>query len=1048
MALVALVVGVPTVLTRAAAYFRPSGWPSWTDVWAGLSAPDDGTIVAGLLLLAGWIAWIYLMITLLSEVVARFRRGQVPDIVVLHPGQLVARVLVGAVVTLFMSFATSPPTATADTTPPGAESSVAAEPLAVSPPGTDGQVAGPSSSSPPPRAVVGEVTPRAGGSTSGSRGPVSGSSVPTSGSRGPVSGTSVPTSGSSVPTPGSSVPTSGAATIQTVPPVTDAASTAPNGPSTVTVRAGDTLFGLAAQHLGDGERWPELFAVNRHMIADPDQIEPGWVLALRPPDFHPTTLATDTSLPPADTSLPPAEVRLSAGEVTLPAAEVTPPRDLTSSAGGSDTAGPSAPATILTEPRATPVPFTMPAGRSAPVVSEPPAVTATGGPATVGRGVDDGLDTPVAPLRTWGGVGSILAAGVLVVLGRSRARQFWRRPPGTPVPTPAPGDAREEDYLRMVASRDLVWHADRALRSLAAGCAAKGVELPALRAARVTEDELQIFLAEPAALPRPWARTADDAVWVCPFDAVAAPPPTPSEPLTTGTTTTVEDPLRGVQAPYPALVCVGQDTEDAHLLVDLEQIGTLGLVGPSEVTWEAMAAMAVELSTSAWADDISVTTVDGLWGVEDIFHTGCLRHTAALTPLLSPLSHRADADREAFITAGVTTGRSGGLIELHRARLRGVAGDAWYPEVFALFGPTTASERSELRGIIAAEPRVAVAALTTSEDLMGDYRIEFLDDGQAILQPFGLPFTPQRLPRSVLQAMGRVIAVADEVATEPEGPATAAVDDSAWAQLVARLEDDSTSSAVSPLSPADSDDAAEPYLRVLGPVEVHGATGVVEPSKVKRLTEYLAFIVLNPPVTAAAIDEAIWPNRGREDNASTRNTATSKLRKWLGDDATGRPYLPPFSYACTGVGSDWADWNALVGGQPLGQVPTDQLDQALSLVHGRPFMGVNRRGYRWADRLQQSMIVSITDVCWELARRSYNAGDYRRTDRALTVALGVSPGDEALWRLRIAACHAAGDHEGEQAAIDAVYLIAADLGCDLDAETLDLISQLQREHTR
>jgi nucleoid-associated protein YgaU len=47
-----------------------------------------------------------------------------------------------------------------------------------------------------------------------------------------------------------------------------------------TVQAGDTLEGIAARELGDASRWPEIVALNRHAISDPDQIFVGQVLIL------------------------------------------------------------------------------------------------------------------------------------------------------------------------------------------------------------------------------------------------------------------------------------------------------------------------------------------------------------------------------------------------------------------------------------------------------------------------------------------------------------------------------------------------------------------------------------------------------------------------------------------------------------------------------------------------------------------------------------------------------------------------------------------------
>lgn len=49
----------------------------------------------------------------------------------------------------------------------------------------------------------------------------------------------------------------------------------------VVVESGDTLWGLAEEHLGDGSRWPELYEVNRGVIGnDPRAIEVGMVLSV------------------------------------------------------------------------------------------------------------------------------------------------------------------------------------------------------------------------------------------------------------------------------------------------------------------------------------------------------------------------------------------------------------------------------------------------------------------------------------------------------------------------------------------------------------------------------------------------------------------------------------------------------------------------------------------------------------------------------------------------------------------------------------------------
>lgn len=62
----------------------------------------------------------------------------------------------------------------------------------------------------------------------------------------------------------------------------------PSGPAPaqqqrfVVVRPGDTLFKLAAQHLANGDRWPEIFTENAAVIANPNVIQVGQVLLIPP----------------------------------------------------------------------------------------------------------------------------------------------------------------------------------------------------------------------------------------------------------------------------------------------------------------------------------------------------------------------------------------------------------------------------------------------------------------------------------------------------------------------------------------------------------------------------------------------------------------------------------------------------------------------------------------------------------------------------------------------------------------------------------------------
>jgi nucleoid-associated protein YgaU len=49
---------------------------------------------------------------------------------------------------------------------------------------------------------------------------------------------------------------------------------------TYTVKAGDTLSGIAKSHLGDANAYMKIFEANRDQLSDPNKIKPGQVLKL------------------------------------------------------------------------------------------------------------------------------------------------------------------------------------------------------------------------------------------------------------------------------------------------------------------------------------------------------------------------------------------------------------------------------------------------------------------------------------------------------------------------------------------------------------------------------------------------------------------------------------------------------------------------------------------------------------------------------------------------------------------------------------------------
>ena len=49
---------------------------------------------------------------------------------------------------------------------------------------------------------------------------------------------------------------------------------------TYTVKAGDTLSGIAKEHLGNAGDYKKIFELNKDQLTDPDKIKPGQVLKI------------------------------------------------------------------------------------------------------------------------------------------------------------------------------------------------------------------------------------------------------------------------------------------------------------------------------------------------------------------------------------------------------------------------------------------------------------------------------------------------------------------------------------------------------------------------------------------------------------------------------------------------------------------------------------------------------------------------------------------------------------------------------------------------
>jgi two-component SAPR family response regulator len=283
----------------------------------------------------------------------------------------------------------------------------------------------------------------------------------------------------------------------------------------------------------------------------------------------------------------------------------------------------------------------------------------------------------------------------------------------------------------------------------------------------------------------------------------------------------------------------------------------------------------------------------------------------------------------------------------------------------------------------------------------------------------------------------------DEVGVEA-APAATAEHELAQVHVISTTDERPSSAGFDDESRDDSRQPA-PEVLVLGPVEVRFANGEDAGSARRRkLSELAAFIALHPGADNHGIDDAVWPTR--RVSTSTRNSATSRLRRWLGTDPDGEPWLPlvpdrgQYRFR-PGVRCDWHEFQVLTKrGLARGPGFLEHLERALSLVRGRPFAGVDPAAFTWAEYDTQEMISAITDVAHLVSAARLGAGDLEGARSAAARGLVVEPCSERLTQDAIRAANAVGDSAEAERLVERLRtrLSAIDPDAEVDAETVEL----------
>ncbi len=260
-------------------------------------------------------------------------------------------------------------------------------------------------------------------------------------------------------------------------------------PRTVRVHKGDTLSGIALEHLGAAGRWPRIAAANDDLIDDPDHIEIGWRLVV-------------PGAQPAPRSVRPE----SQEETTGDGVDVDPPVQ-------------------RRDPKAESAPTVEPA------VSAEPTATASGAATTPA----DGPAAPLAPLL--GTLGTLAAAAIIGAFETRRFLRLRERPVGRRLIPPDEQASRLRIAMGARQQPDRLVALDAVLRAVGRHSYTAQVPLPELE--RIEVDDVAIVLhwatrqgAPPdgfdAAMDgKTWSVSLDETLLVggdhpCPYPAVVS----------------------------------------------------------------------------------------------------------------------------------------------------------------------------------------------------------------------------------------------------------------------------------------------------------------------------------------------------------------------------------------------------------------------------------------------------------------------------------------------------------------------------------------------
>ncbi|WP_392507685.1 LysM peptidoglycan-binding domain-containing protein [Naumannella halotolerans] len=833
------------------------------------------------------------------------------------------------------------------------------------------------------------------------------------------------------------------------------------------VDRGDNLWDLAEHYYGDGMRWRDIAVANAALIEDPDELEVGWELIIPGvPDRDTGTGRSEESRSETDGTeidRPPVHSERSAGTAadrtpdhstdsgssgtgagsgieTEPSAEAGARRETGSGTGTRSETGSGAEGEPGAEADTRNGPDTDAGSGGQPGAASGEDTTGAAGQSEetirrLGPSLDEATPGWLTAMSALAGT---TAGGVSAVLALRRRRLLGSRSAGVRLNSPPLHARLVETGLIHRSAPTAVELAETAMLEASDRFCQLGAPVPDLQRVSVGEDDVELIFDQ--APPRPPAHwhTGPNS-WIR--------PKTPAEPQAG------DGPLL-----WPALVCVGWQTDGRLMMIDLNRFGLLNLgsarrAADDDNRAEAFrSALLLELITGASANQVEVIMVGGDKRFAEALAEPQVRMVDHLTEILPELRRRAFERRNTpphpFEPA---------TIEARRP-------------VVLLCAEPVGEGLGQLATVCDGDTGI-VAVLT------GEPSLPVLDLTAEPATVFGVEFQPQLVPAAVREGVTELVSA---TGTEPSTPAwwwnhertpthspnLVAVDprphdleesdhEPTAAEHLDRSHDERGPAPVgrraaapaSAVPEGDRSAASEvvgnmtggPTVEILGPVRLRATAGQAPPRARRQCIEYAAWLLENPGATGQQMA------RGLMVAESTRRSNMSRLRLWLGTDPGGEPYLPE---AYSGrielhpdVSSDWLRFQALIIGG-VNRSGTGSLITALELVRGAPLADAAPGQWAWAEELRLEIGSVIRDVALVLAQRSVELGEYDLAGWAIGKGTLAAEDDEQLLCLQLQVHAELGNLLDAERLAMRISRQARTLGVDLMDETVTTIQKV------